>query len=203
LFILDEIVMTIIKQKSKTAAWFVSNCFSNNEREKLAKRLEEFIDVDVYGACGPLTCQTASDKCDEVLDTDYKFYFAFENNLSTDYVTEKTFRTMQRYIIPVIFSGAKLSLFLPPKSYIDADSFATVEDLAKHLKFLSQNPNEYVKYFWWKKYYRIEPEIDLNSYEVCRICEKINDPELLIKQKIYVDVQDWSYNAMKERKIVF
>jgi alpha-1,3-fucosyltransferase len=121
----------------------------------------------------------------------YKFYLAYENSLCIDYITEKPFKVMNEYIIPVVYNGVEMSRFLPPKSYIDANSFKTPEDLANHLKFLSNNVTEYVKYFWWKKHYRVE----LTNFDVCEICKKLNEPNLLAKPHIYPNINDWFNNG--------
>ena len=54
---------------------------------RVAKELQKYITVDIYGSCGPLKCW--GDQCDDTLDNDYKFYLAFENSLCYDYITEK------------------------------------------------------------------------------------------------------------------
>ena len=72
------------------AAWFVSNCGARNQRWELVKELQEFIAVDIYGACGTHTCyRYEKDKCDQLLNTEYRFYLSFENSNCVDYITEK------------------------------------------------------------------------------------------------------------------
>lgn len=139
----------------------MSHCNTFSKRENLVKKLQKFIGVDIYGDCGTLSCELNAIECDEMMNLTYKFYFAFENSLCIDYLTEKLYRTIKNFVIPVIYSGADLSRFLPPKSYIDANDFNTAEDLANHLKFLSENPKEYVKYFWWKKHYKVAQMFDV------------------------------------------
>ena len=108
---------------------------------------------------------------------------------------------MNSLIIPVIYAGVDLSRFLPPKSYIDANSFETVEQLGKYLKFLDENPKEYVKYFWWKKTYKILRDDSIN---VCEICKKLNEPNLHVKQNIYLDINKWfGRNSCTEPTIKF
>lgn len=149
------------------------------------------IQVDVFGKCGNLT--TPKENVNDFLEKNYKFYFAFENTLCIDYVTEKLFKVMDFYIIPVVYAGANFSRFAPPKSYIDANSFATVENLAAYLKYLSENPKEYVKFFWWKKYYKARTieQFDFAPSHMCKICKKFNDPFLATKRQTYLNIKDW------------
>lgn len=78
--------------KSKAVAWFVSNCGARNKRLEYAEELAKFIQVDIYGACGPYKCSRMDqDACLDVLRRDYKFYLAFENSNCDYYITEKFF----------------------------------------------------------------------------------------------------------------
>lgn len=80
--------------KTKKIAWFVSNCGARNGRRKYADALAKFIDIDIYGTCGPLSCpRSKADECFGMLNRDYKFYLAFENSNCRDYITEKYFVT--------------------------------------------------------------------------------------------------------------
>ncbi|XP_037931601.1 alpha-(1,3)-fucosyltransferase C [Teleopsis dalmanni] len=75
--------------KNKTAAWFVSHCNTLSQREQLAEALKNFVDVDIYGECGDLSCPYKESECDEMLDKEYKFYLSFENSLCRDYVMRR------------------------------------------------------------------------------------------------------------------
>ena len=44
------------KKKTKTAFWIASHCPTEIKRENYVKALQKYIDVDVYGDCGNLTC---------------------------------------------------------------------------------------------------------------------------------------------------
>jgi alpha-1,3-fucosyltransferase len=87
---------------------------------------------------------------------------------------------------------------MPPKSYIDVNAFATVEDLANHLKFLASNPEEYVKYFWWKKYYKIKEERNVLHRKLCRICQSLHQRKTtsIFKNQVYSDIKKWNLEGM-------
>lgn len=197
----DSKLMEIVRNKQKTATWFVSHCNVFSRRDALVKKIQDFIEVDIYGKCGTLSCDPSSSKCNEMLKTTYRFYFSFENTLCDDYLTEKLYSTINNFIVPVIYSGATLSRFLPPKSYIDVNDFETAEDLAKYLIFLEENPSEYIKYFWWRKHYKV---IRFGDIPFCEICEKLNQPNLNSKRQTYVSIKDWFYkNVCRNPKIKF
>jgi hypothetical protein len=83
--------------KTKMAAWFVSHCNSQmSRRNEMVSILQNYIQVDVYGACGNMTCPKKQDKsfesseeCRDMVAQKYKFYFSLENSMCRDYVTEK------------------------------------------------------------------------------------------------------------------
>lgn len=87
----EEPLKNYAKGKTKKVAWFVSNCFTNNDRLRYARTLSSFINVDIYGSCGELKCSRWQPSCYEMLKKDYKFYLAFENSNCKDYITEKFF----------------------------------------------------------------------------------------------------------------
>lgn len=183
------------------SVWFVSHCNVDSRRDDLTRKLREFIDVDVYGKCGSLSCPRQSKHCFEMLNTTYKFHFAFENTLCVDYVTEKLFNAMNSYIIPVVYSGGNMTQFLPPKSYVDANKFKNAKDLADYLIFLAQNPHEYIKYFWWKKHYKV---VTTSGVDFCAVCEKFNEFYPTYKSQSYTSIKKWFFqDACKRPKIQF
>ena len=76
--------------KTKMAAWFVSNCGALSGRTRIVNELKKYLEVDIYGQCGK-PCSKRDSKCFEQLNTDYKFYFSFENSNCKDYITEKVY----------------------------------------------------------------------------------------------------------------
>lgn len=196
---LDEEILKIFKNKSKEIAWFVSNCYTSSKRKELAKKIDEKMHVDIYGKCGKLQCPVDSEECYDLLQSDYKFYLSFENAICDQYITEKLFRPLSRYIIPIVFNGGNTSLYAPPKSFIDANTFKNVDELVKYLNFLNDNPGEYIKYFWWKKYYRIKQH-PTYAYMLCDACKKLNDPSFMSKNHQYDDIHAWWHDKQCNKK---
>ena len=81
--------------------------------------------------------------------------------------------------------------FLPPKSYIDANSFKSVKELADYLKFLANNTEEYMKYFSWKEQYKLWK----GKVNLCKICEKVNDKKILAEGKTVKNFLWWHTNS--------
>jgi alpha-1,3-fucosyltransferase len=195
--------MKIIKSKTTPIAWFVSNCYATSKRERLVNDINKTTLIDVYGKCGKLQCPANAAKCEALLESKYYFYLSFENALCQDYVTEKLYRPLSRFVIPIVYNGADSSLFAPPKSFINANDFKDVEELTKYLKFLMENPREYIKYFWWKKHYATKSHPTF-PYMLCDLCKKLNDENFMQKNHQYEDIEKWwSENKCTEPKIKF
>ncbi|KAH8283256.1 hypothetical protein KR044_006660 [Drosophila immigrans] len=186
----DSTVLELWPQKNKMAAWFVSHCPTLSRREELAAALQEHIDVDIYGKCGTLSCARGDPRCDEMLDTDYMFYLAFENSLCVDYVTEKLYAALQRHIVPVVFGGANYTRFLPPHSYIDANRFENVEQLAAHLRYVADDLDEYMSYFWWRQHYQL-----VQHSPFCELCAQLHRPGGAHRTQFYGDIEAWWFNS--------
>lgn len=175
-----------IKKRPKKIAWFVSHCGVPSKRDLLAQKINNYMKVDIYGKCGTLSCpRDKFDECYDMMEHNYKFYLSFENSVCKDYVTEKMFYVLGRNIVPVVYGGADYERVAPPHSVIDATKFKTVKELVDYLKFLDDNPAEYLKYFEWKK--------DFVSYTlpepaICELCRKLNEPR---KKTFYEDILAW------------
>ncbi|XP_077289960.1 alpha-(1,3)-fucosyltransferase C-like [Arctopsyche grandis] len=179
-----ETYKEVNKLKKKAVAWFVSNCGSKNGRESYVEELQNYIQVDIYGGCGPFKCPRINERrCFDLLRTDYYFYLSFENSNCKDYVTEKVSNALLNDVVPVVLGGANYSKFLPPHSYLDA-SATSAEELARSLQYLIDNPESYAKYFWWKNYYKVD-----QSYPAfCKLCEILHDRS--VPSKSY-NIHEW------------
>ena len=70
----SKVVKNYARGKTKLAAWFVSNCYANNGRMEYVERLQQFVQIDIYGACGTLNCSSMvakwfDDSCREMVRT--------------------------------------------------------------------------------------------------------------------------------------
>ncbi|KAH8394478.1 hypothetical protein KR222_011369, partial [Zaprionus bogoriensis] len=185
--------------KTKMATWFVSHCETLSQREQLAAALQQYVQVDIYGRCGNLSCARGDPHCEDMLDTDYKFYLAFENSLCEDYVTEKLYAALQRNIVPVVFGGANYTRFLPPHSYINAERFASVEQLAEHLRHVASDVDEYASYFWWRQHYKLAQQSPF-----CELCARLHSPGAAYRSQVYGDIEAWWFNSCRfESRIRF
>ncbi|XP_077289839.1 alpha-(1,3)-fucosyltransferase C-like [Arctopsyche grandis] len=178
----------VSKLKKKAVAWFVSNCRSNNGRESYVEELQKYIQVDIYGSCGPFRCPRNDEHhCFDMLRTDYYFYLAFENSNCQDYVTEKVSNALVNNVVPIVLGGANYTKFLPPHSYLDA-SGTSPKQMAHMIKKIIQNPKYYAEYFWWKDYYQV-----VDGYNpFCKLCEILHDRN--IRSKAY-NIREWWHGS--------
>lgn len=99
-----------LNSKKNAVAWFVSNCHARCGRFgvaiKIQKELAKYnMSVDIYGRCGTKTI-SENITAWELVERDYYFYFAFENSINEDYVTEKLLNALQHYAVPIVYGGA-------------------------------------------------------------------------------------------------
>nr|CAH7760466.1 unnamed protein product [Callosobruchus chinensis] len=175
-----------IEARPKKIAWMVSNCDSESQRENLVKKIDKYIPVDIYGNCGTHFCsKETSDACYDLIEANYKFYLSFENSYCIDYVTEKMFNVLKKNVIPIVYGGANYTALAPPHSVIDVSEFETVKELTDYLKELDEDPEEYLKYFEWKKRYSVTTS---SQQTLCELCEKLHQP---IGSKIYASFKQW------------
>ncbi|KAK8752433.1 hypothetical protein OTU49_005609 [Cherax quadricarinatus] len=167
------------KLKPKTVAILGSNCGSQNKRWDYVRELKKYIEIDEYGGCGTLKCPGHFMK-DCLPLRDYKFYLSFENGDCREYLTEKVWwNALGKGAVPVVM-GAIIDdymKFLPPKSFIHINDFASPQHLAKYLMYLASNPVAYNRYHAWRSRYRVLNEHGYFASEVfhyCRICEALN-----------------------------
>lgn len=137
--------------------------------------------VDIYGGCGTLSCskENREEKCLKLLSDEYKFYFAFENSICKDYITEKFWMKIRSPVVLVVLSRAIVEPFAPPNSFVAVDDFASPSQLANYLQMLHKSPMLYAKYFEWRRHYDVIflDGVDHNAFEkpwgFCLLCKKL------------------------------
>ncbi|KAI8436167.1 hypothetical protein MSG28_004250 [Choristoneura fumiferana] len=206
---IDDALRVKLRNKTKAAAWFVSNCRSRSGREtyfrNLIKALKPYnLTVDIYGKCGPLKCDRNKEaECNDMVERDYYFYLSFENSFAEDYATEKLAHGLQHNAIPIVYGGANYTRFMPDGIYLNARQLGP-EALAKQMKHLIDNPDEYDNYFRWKKYYSYHrkyesPETD----DYCGFCMLLNNEEMVKKtfmpDGIYLNARQLGPEALAKK----
>lgn len=182
-------------EKSRLVAWMVAHCPTDGQQEKYVINLKKYIDVDVYGGCGALACNRTLDFSSpdfyEMLEANHKFYLAFENSLCQDYVTEKLYQTLNKWLVPAVNGRADYSLLAPPRSYIDARQFKP-RDLANYLRYLDADDEKYSEYFNWKANYRVRAGLtQMSAHEFCHLCRLLHADQQSIRATM-----TWRHNGI-------
>lgn len=194
-----------IQNKTKLVAWVSSNCKTRSKRELFKNALRE-VDpdiIDVFGGCGKHICSRREESCDHNkfwndLARTYKFYFAAENSLCVDYITEKFWRTLEVGMVPVVYGGADYGAVAPPNSYIDVRDFKSHNELVEYLKKVGNDPEEYAKYFEWKRIYRVENTDCWKGWcELCRRTVQYEASPLSVPlvPKVHSDLHTWWFKG--------
>ncbi|GFO26127.1 alpha-(1,3)-fucosyltransferase c-like [Plakobranchus ocellatus] len=163
--------------KSRYIAWFVSHCSTWSKRELYVERMRKIIPVDVFGACGNLTCGAShfrgndTNVCLPMLSERYMFYLAFENSFCKDYVSEKFFKLFQGVdVIPVVQGAFDYHKYMPSNIFIDSSDFMSPEDLAHYLLDVSKNKDHYIRMLKEKAKWTYRGADPLH----CVVCEKLH-----------------------------
>ncbi|GFO07220.1 alpha-(1,3)-fucosyltransferase c-like [Plakobranchus ocellatus] len=172
----------IARLKTRTAIWMVSNCGPTpSKRMAYVKEMQKYIDIDIFGVCGE-PCELNDERCVADFSSTYKFYLAFENSFSTDYVTEKLFKLFvdDMHIIPVVRGAVDYNREFPEKSLVNSANFKNPQELALFLKALGADEMEYSNYLEVKDRYRA---ITFGN-RWCYLCEYLHKEALLNKNHI-------------------
>ena len=188
--------------KSRAVVWAVSHCDTDSQREVYVKELMKYIDVDIYGVCGKKECERKSVDCMGQFEQRYRFVLSFENDFCKDYASEKLYRPLSYDIVPIVYGGANYTRDAPPDSVIDIRHYPNPRNLAKYLKYLTRNRDEYNEYFAWKRQgYRVERDRRaIMGKAMCRLCEILHDPDY--KYMDYRDIKDWWLSKSCQRQIM-
>ena len=191
------------KSKPKSIVWPVSHCITDSRREDYVEELKKYIDVDVYGDCGEFKCNKKRNKvCWELFKRDYRFMLSMENDVCKDYVTEKVYRPLSHNIVPIVYGGGDYSKQTPNNSVINILDYPNPKDLAKYLKYLTNNKTAYNEYFAWQS----EGMKIINNKGVlmrdafCELCALLHDETYTYKT--YRDLTKWWVDGICDRDIM-
>ena len=187
--------LEIAKNKTKDAVWIVSNCVTAGHREDYVKTLKKYIGVETLGACGNPWCGKAHDHelgdCFSILNTSYRFYLAFENNLCEEDITEKFFENYKYDIIQVVRGGRprKRPAEGSKMAYVSTSDFTNAHALGFYLRELKQNVTEYGKLMAAKDEYEAIPYQELFQKAMCQVCARLHNLDK--HRQTYKDVYHW------------
>ncbi|XP_050363273.1 glycoprotein 3-alpha-L-fucosyltransferase A-like [Argentina anserina] len=145
----DIMAPILPKTEKALAAAFISNCGARNFRlQALEALMKTNIKIDSYGGCH----RNRDGKVDKVQTLKrYKFSLAFENSNEEDYVTEKFFQSLVAGTIPVVVGPPNIEDYSPgPGSFLYIKEISDVENVAKTMKELADNPEAYNQSLRWK-----------------------------------------------------
>ena len=149
-------------------------------RDRFARELMHYVPVDGLGNClrnaeidGFVTGLGVWDRggWSSVLSVlpRYKFYLAFENSRTTDYVTERVFHALVCGVVPIYLGAPNVRDFMPADdALIVASDFSSAHELAEYMRYLDENDTAYEKHLHWKTdgYSKdFERLVDLGSVE--------------------------------------
>ncbi|XP_040569246.1 4-galactosyl-N-acetylglucosaminide 3-alpha-L-fucosyltransferase FUT6 [Lepeophtheirus salmonis] len=174
-------LIKIMKIKHKLAFWIATHVGSAGKRDDYVRKLQKYMTVDKYGLSGPNFCPDSPNPmridCKKHHAPYYKFYFAFENSLCRDYVTEKFFHALRLPVVPVVYGKSNYTAVAPPHSFIDVRDFKSPKAVAEYLMYLDKNDTAYLEYFKWK----LEGRYKITSFDqeaqktLCILCDRLNN----------------------------
>lgn len=114
----SQSIIDRLQTKKIAAAWFVTNCYANNERLNYVSNLREALtdynlELDIYGGCGTFYCpRDTPDDCLAKVESDYYFYLSLENSFSEDYVTEKLLTALNHFAVPIVLPTGNFTRYM-------------------------------------------------------------------------------------------
>ena len=104
------------------------------------------------------------------------------------FITEKLFRPLDNFVVPVVYATKDVRKIAPPNSYIDVRDFKSPKHLAEYLLYLDKNDTAYMEYFNWRRDYRVKsgPRASLFC-QLCRFLHTNNSPKIM-------DFNFWFFN---------
>jgi hypothetical protein len=190
-----------VRERTSLIAGMISECGRESGRDTYIAELQKYLPIDLYGKCGTLSC-SRKENCYLKLARKYKFWLSFENSHCADYVSEKFYRPLKYGMVPVYFGhpDGPTSVRAPQGSFIHTKDFKDPQALATYLLYLDRHPEEYLKYFEWRRHTRVLVDNDIHQVSWpawCDLCVRLHEVAEGIGQgqarpsKSYPRVADW------------
>ncbi|KAK5576349.1 hypothetical protein RB653_007490 [Dictyostelium firmibasis] len=203
-FSIDDTTNLLLKkhndfEKRKNSTIFISsNCIDglSLSRTNLVNELSKIIKIESLGNClnnNKNKGEYKNLKSKEDLGTinsrieynmeiykGFKFVICFENENSTNYVTEKVYTALYAGAIPIWMGAKNIDQYVPTGSIINGNEFNSILEIGEHVKSILDGKIDYQRYFNWKDSKSLEDKVIdklkrcINSVDMkCRICESV------------------------------
>ncbi|KAI6241900.1 Glyco-tran-10-N domain-containing protein [Aphelenchoides fujianensis] len=174
-----EEVKAAVANKTGAAFALISNCKTRSKRElyidEFKRRYPHLLQL--YGKCyDKRGAKCTEEECLLPNLRSHRFFFAFENAVCTNYVTEKFFR-IKRLIVPVVLRRADYRRLLPDDAFIAVDDFESMSGLAAHLERLIADPSLYLRYFRWTRLLERRDSPRQLEAALCAACGRLYDDD--------------------------
>ena len=120
-----------------------NNRHSSPHRERFFKLLSEYKQVDSGGRLWNNVGGPVADKLQFV--SQYKFNIAFENSCVRGYTTEKIMEPMTVNTLPIYWGNPLVWKEFNVASFVDVNSFASMEDAVQHIVDLDNDDAKYLQ----------------------------------------------------------
>ncbi|XP_068194407.1 4-galactosyl-N-acetylglucosaminide 3-alpha-L-fucosyltransferase 9-like [Antennarius striatus] len=176
----------VLPRKNKLVCWIVSHWNKELVRVKYFNEFKKHIKVDTYGrAFGAYITH------EEYLSTipSCKFYLAFENSIHRDYITTKFYNPLSVGTVPVVLGPPRHNYenVIQGDAFIHVDDFSSPKELADHLLLLDKNEEMYLRFFEWKRYFKVRRTRYLNEH-VCATCEYLRKHK---EYQTFSNLREW------------
>ena len=99
--------------KSGFMGALISNCEGlYSKRPRYIEELRKYVNISIFGGCGHPCPEKEKEDCRAMIGRKFKFYFAAENSLCQDYITEKFFLLLKYDIVLVVYGFGNYSRFV-------------------------------------------------------------------------------------------
>ena len=117
-----------------------------------------------------------------------KVYFALENSICTDYISEKFSNALMTFSVPLVLGFRSSYDRKMPGSFIHLNDFKNISMLAEHLHDLVESKDRLLKYHEWRKEFYISDAKRNESFE-CQFCRKVYEARLNQKPLVIPDLK--------------